>query len=741
MPANVLTAIIDGDVSGLEQATKRGTNDLAALEAAFEDLKKQGVVSLASIEDALSQLKGALKSATNPEDVKKLGHAIEFLSDKQKQLKNASALGHLEGLTRSTQKASTATLGLAKVIDLFPGEIGHLTHTFDSLIESYEQFREKTGSTAGALQGLAGSILGPLGIGIALSAIVPLLEKAGEKLFGFGEHAEDALDKAEKKIKDLIQKSSEISGDSAAGTSGEISRVNALAGIVGNLSKSYDERNRALKELKEINKSYFGDLTLETKSLEVLKDRVNEYTKAIVQQAIIKGFEKQIGDVAVAIAAQSREVSKAEKEVNKFKTALKAKETESPLFTGLAAQAQTDRINKASNAVDGANENLSKQNKLLSELQENFGELNKSISEAVEKSLEFRPLDDKSAKDTESIANKIIDQAKRMAAFLDKNTQFSVKFEVDPNESLSVTLAKAKAFIAKAKSFIEHQTPEFKFKPLLHADFDDHPVRLQIQSRLKNIAEQAGAEATKTFKQAKDAFESEVARLAKANPFLINANLAKPFTRDETLEKGGSVRINPIFDDKDFRERAQTALRSINEKFIQIVGDFQQNIGKALGEGIGDALSGNGFSTLFKGVFNAVGGAMQSLGEALLATAIGLKAIKAAFKTLNPAVALAAGIGLIALGAVIKNSVGNIAGFRAVGGPVQAGKTFVVGEKGPELFTPNISGRIIPNSAISSGSSSSFSAAPIQLTGDFRIHRNDLVLFINQAIAAQNRQI
>lgn len=39
-------------------------------------------------------------------------------------------------------------------------------------------------------------------------------------------------------------------------------------------------------------------------------------------------------------------------------------------------------------------------------------------------------------------------------------------------------------------------------------------------------------------------------------------------------------------------------------------------------------------------------------------------------------------------------------GGRAAGGPVTAGTTYLVGEKGPELFTPNTSGAIVPNSAM-----------------------------------------
>lgn len=35
--------------------------------------------------------------------------------------------------------------------------------------------------------------------------------------------------------------------------------------------------------------------------------------------------------------------------------------------------------------------------------------------------------------------------------------------------------------------------------------------------------------------------------------------------------------------------------------------------------------------------------------------------------------------------------------FRARGGSVSAGEPYIVGERGPEIFTPRRSGRIIPN--------------------------------------------
>jgi hypothetical protein len=46
----------------------------------------------------------------------------------------------------------------------------------------------------------------------------------------------------------------------------------------------------------------------------------------------------------------------------------------------------------------------------------------------------------------------------------------------------------------------------------------------------------------------------------------------------------------------------------------------------------------------------------------------------------------------------------NFGGARAMGGPVASGRTYLVGEQGPELFTPSGSGQIVPNNALGGGS-------------------------------------
>ncbi len=52
------------------------------------------------------------------------------------------------------------------------------------------------------------------------------------------------------------------------------------------------------------------------------------------------------------------------------------------------------------------------------------------------------------------------------------------------------------------------------------------------------------------------------------------------------------------------------------------------------------------------------------------------------------------------------SAITSLFGFRADGGPVYAGRPYIVGERGPELFVPSASGTIVPNHALKSASNS-----------------------------------
>jgi hypothetical protein len=84
---------------------------------------------------------------------------------------------------------------------------------------------------------------------------------------------------------------------------------------------------------------------------------------------------------------------------------------------------------------------------------------------------------------------------------------------------------------------------------------------------------------------------------------------------------------------------------------------------------------------------------------------ISSKQILFKFKTEGPAAALeyarylARGAEYGGLSEFDALTLAGISGARASGGPVMGGGTYLVGERGPELFTPGSSGMITPNGA------------------------------------------
>ena len=72
------------------------------------------------------------------------------------------------------------------------------------------------------------------------------------------------------------------------------------------------------------------------------------------------------------------------------------------------------------------------------------------------------------------------------------------------------------------------------------------------------------------------------------------------------------------------------------------------------------------------------------------------------------------------------------AGFRAEGGPVGAGNSYIVGEKGPELFVPGSSGSIIPNGSMGGGSSRSGPSVNVTYNIASGVSRADLAPILEQ---------
>jgi len=110
-----------------------------------------------------------------------------------------------------------------------------------------------------------------------------------------------------------------------------------------------------------------------------------------------------------------------------------------------------------------------------------------------------------------------------------------------------------------------------------------------------------------------------------------------------------------------------------------------------------DGLTGS-ISDALTGV-KSLGQGMKEVGRQIIAELIAMTVRAVVFKAIMGS-GLGGILGLPAGGASAGTSsvsTGGFAGARAAGGPVLAGRTYMVGERGAEVFTPSANGAIIPN--------------------------------------------
>ena len=284
--------------------------------------------------------------------------------------------------TTDSGKATLALTNLGRVASDAPFGFIAIANNIEPLIQSFQSVRKESGSVGGALKALGGSLAGPggllLGFTLVSSAITVAIQKYGslggalDALFG----KQDALNQeirsaAESyaKYNEQLKTTTSIQSNAAGSTQGEISRVQALAAIVNDTTATYLQRNNALQELAKINKTYFGNLDLESAKLGKLTTAVNAYTQATIQSAITKGFETEIGAVNV-------ELNKQENLLRKLQDRRRAAQAAPQRIVGAAATVDTRDIIAATQAE-------LEQARVVTQLRARTKELNAAIEQSI----------------------------------------------------------------------------------------------------------------------------------------------------------------------------------------------------------------------------------------------------------------------------------------------------------------------------------------------------------------------
>lgn len=304
----------------------------------------------------------------------------------------------------------------------------------------------------------------------------------------------------------------------------------------------------------------------------------------------------------------------------------------------------------------------------------------------------------KAQEDYDKYVRDTIAKAKQLADFLDKFTNRSFSFEVDPRDTLGETFTRAKEFIEKAIN----QQRSFNFKLDARIEFE--------KIVLPNIEEDA--------KKTRDAFEKAIqAEFSKA-PLQIQVN---------TSMQEGANRSQEFFNALGLPELGanfKSFLLPFQKDIINTANLVNATLTPAFDSFFDALLEGeNPIQGFFEGLRRAIGSFVKEIGTAIIKALL----LQAIFKAFN--------FGGGGVGDIFKG----LLGFRAAGGPVNAGGSYVVGEKGPELFVPNTGGRIVSNADINRGGMGSLQTQPVQVGGQVRVSGNDLILVLANANRSQGR--
>lgn len=684
---------------------------LTDLTDATGELAVEGVGNLTAVNQALTALRAAQAEAGNTSDLGKINNAIKDLSAEASRLRSAGTQGFDE-------------LG-NKLKDIEPAA-SSARSGFDFLGLSMTQTRVAFTDVARVASGTGFSLrslgsqlylLGPAGT-IAAGVLYGLYE-----LFNKQTDSAKKADEAAKHLHDTLlnlQSVSDTNDVSIGSEAGNIARVQALAAAIQDTNNSYDQRNNALKQLRETNKAYFGDLTLEASSLATLSDKVKEYANALIAEAVVKGQVDQIAKV-------SEEYNKQVDALKKLKDAKdRAQATENIGQRNLPKNISSEGEEAAVLQQQSLRESTIKaadafkdQQEAVDILSAQLGEYRGALNQAIEEQLKFKPLKSIAPTDDLKSVIPILEQIQKIYEEISKPSKEPLFKQNELAEQLNNPQSTAyQLFQAKIQEAFANGINKGADDPKVKSAYDALAAALQVQLQHQQnpdlrarFAFQEADVDDKEVKQFHDDAGKQLTDYMKRLPPLsikVPGEVELQIKEDiqgfapddrEKISQGLSknVELAKFYVNASPEVRLQIDKNLIQEADLKKLQDTIKSTIKTVAQSgvadigvlVGDSLSktSNAFDGAIRDFTQVLGNGLIKVGEAMITASSVMEGLNTALKGLfaNPAAGIIEGVAAVALGEVVKN-VG--AKAFAVGGIVTGPTLGLIGEAGPEVVFP-----------------------------------------------------
>lgn len=502
-------------------------------------------------------------------------------------------------LPGSANQANQAITNLNRVVQDAPfGFIG-IQNNIGPLIDSFSQLKTSTGTTGGAIRALAGSLIGPAGFGLAIAAISSAITFA---IQGFSSWT--------RSIKGAKEESDKLAQSVAA----ELVNLTSLVGLAQNVNASQNDRKQALTALNQEYGKYLPNLEKEGITLANINEAYTKITDTLLNQAVVKGLQEEIGKEVQKVAEQIIKVQQLRE-----KDRLGLNQQKASTFSAISAEdrltAAIDQKNRATTDGFIAQRQQELTTRGLIGTTDTYGQIISNLKDELRETL--NPLF--------NLTNQ----------FTDLNVELKKTKEI-------------KAGKLDFSQFLQQQEIEIPLR------FSDDPI--EIEKSITPVAAE------------------------------IQNQMRAYFQRSEPLDaslliamKEADMRKFSFLDFKGLTE-GQKQLAETGAMIAGVITPSLDAMIQAIARGE------NAFQAFGQGVKAILVQVIQKLA----ATAILAGILSAIFPG-----GLGGAQGFTAI-------FGRLAGFRATGGPVSGGSPYVVGERGPELFVPAVSGSIVPNNAVGS---------------------------------------
>jgi hypothetical protein len=513
----------------------------------------------------------------------------------QLETKTAKAFGEVK---RASGAAQATVINFGRVIQDAPyaviaGNIGAIANNIDPLVESFGRARAQGGSFGGTLKEIGKSLIGPAGIGLAISAVTSALVLWGGR------------SKQAKSDTDDFAKSLQNAKAQAVSTGLQLQQ---FVDTAKNSTIPLEQRNEALRRANEILGKYGETLTLTNIATAKATELVKNYTEGLTAQALANQYADRAATLLIKQSEAQSKVTKAQDEYNKAqqafinRPALSVRDQE--LGRGLVFITQRDQALK--NLTD-AQTDYSNVTKEVVDIQKQFNE-----------------------------------QAQKSTSLLGAVGTKAKEVKVEDFDFIGGIQAGLKGF-------------EDALKVILGRAIDIGTIKIAVSG--------VAFEPKPSFFQQLQSQTSE--QIAKAFPEAFQFKVAATIDKSTFDSLKRVVEINNL----------------IGDQIKNVVGSAINSLFDALKRG----------ENAFKAFGNAAINALLGVIEKLLATA----ATAAILSFIFPVTGVGGAVGF-------QNIFSSLLGFRANGGPVSGNSPYIVGERGPELFVPSVSGRVVPNNQLGS---------------------------------------